>query len=122
MSDQIGVTLERTAYRPGEQLTGKAGWQLSDTPKKAHIRLFWKTSGKGTVDLKILEDRKIDAPQAAQLLDFAFALPDDPYSFEGHLITLRWGVEVVVGKATDCAWFELGPDGHTCRIGATTAR
>lgn len=116
MNTQIGVTLSRTSCRPGERLEGKAGWQLEAAPKKAKITLFWKTSGKGTPDTGIVEERKIESPQAAQLVDFAFDLPLSPYGFEGTLITLKWGVEVVAGKASHCTWFDFGPDGHPCRL------
>jgi hypothetical protein len=118
MSNPIGITLDRTTCRPGERLAGKAGWQLEEAPKKAKIRLFWQTSGKGTTDTGIVEERQIESPQAAQLVDFTFDLPSSPYSFEGRLITLRWGVEVVAGKASSCTWFELGPDGHAIHLGS----
>ncbi len=118
MNHQIGVTLDRVSCRPGERLAGKAGWQLADAPKKASIRLFWQTSGKGTPDTGIVAERKIESPQAAQLVNFEFELPVSPYSFEGRLITLRWGVEVIAGKASHCSWFDLGPDGHACRLGS----
>jgi hypothetical protein len=116
MSDEIGVTLSSANVRPGARLEGQAGWQLAKAPKHVSIRLFWRTSGKGTQDLAVVEERKIEAPQAAQLLPFAFDLPIGPYSFEGRLITLQWGVEILADKASHCAWFELGPDGKACRL------
>lgn len=117
MSDDLGVKLERADYRPGDRLEGQAGWQLAKAPKSVCIRLFWRTSGKGTQDLEIVEEIEVKAPQAAQLVPFAVDLPIGPYGFEGTLISLQWGVELLADKASHCAWFEFGPDGRSCRIG-----
>jgi hypothetical protein len=116
MGEEIGVKLSREAFLPGERLEGQAGWNLPRAPKNASIRLFWRTHGKGSEDLAIVSEQKVAAPQAAQLLRFAFDLPIGPYSFEGRLITLQWGVEVLADKASHCAWFQLGPDGKACRL------
>ena len=116
MGDEIGVKLSQDAFLPGERLEGQAGWQLARAPKRASIRLFWRTSGKGAGDLAIVEEHVVDAPQAAQLVPFVFELPVGPCSFEGKLITIQWGVEVLADKTTQCAWFVLGPDRQPCRI------
>ncbi len=115
MSTEIGVKLNATSVRPGGRIEGQAGWQLARAPRKARIRLFWRTEGKGTEDLQVVEQREIANPQAAQLVDFAFDLPVMPYSYKGVLVSIRWGVEAVVDRAAGCAWFEMGPDGRPCR-------
>ena len=41
MSGEVGIVLERTAYRPGERVAGQAGWHRDKPPRQASIRLFW---------------------------------------------------------------------------------
>ncbi len=116
MSNEIGVKLLTGAsYRPGERVEGQAGWQLAKTPRKARIRLFWRTEGKGTEDLTIVAEQPVESPQAAQLVDFAFDLPPMPYSYHGVMLSIRWGVEAVVDRTSECVWFDMGPDGRPCR-------
>ncbi len=121
MSNEIGVKLNATAFRPGGRIEGQAGWQLARAPRKARIRLFWRTEGKGTEDLQVVEQREIADPQAAQLVDFAFELPAMPYSYKGVLLSIRWGVEAVVDRDAGRAWFEMGPDGRACRAAGLQA-
>lgn len=116
MSDEIGVKLARANYLPGERLEGQAAWQFPKPPKTVAIRLFWWTTGKGTRDVSVVSEQKVASPQAAQLVEFAFDLPAEPYSFMGALVTLQWCVEVVADKASHNAMFELSPEGVARRL------
>jgi len=90
-----GLTTERTAYRPGEEIRGTATWSGEKAPRQAEIRLFWHTEGKGTRDSAVVETVVLENPLAEDSRAFVFRAPDFPYSFSGRLISLIWGVELV---------------------------
>jgi hypothetical protein len=113
MSNEITVRLNRDSLNPGESLAGRAYWQLEKAPRTVSIRLFWKTSGKGTEDVGLVDERRVEAPAQQQSLEFSFQLPVEPYSYEGRLISLTWGVEVIAGKASASTTFVMAPEGAT---------
>jgi len=43
---RIATQSGRKNFRPGEELSGAAGWAVENTPKSAEVRLFWYTAGK----------------------------------------------------------------------------
>ncbi len=120
MSNGITVQLNRDRLNPGETLAGRVFWQLERAPRRVSIRLFWKTSGKGTEDVGLVDERRVDEPEAQQSMDFSFQLPVEPYSFEGRLVSLTWGVEVIAGKSTAAATFVMAPDGQVRRLGSAS--
>jgi hypothetical protein len=86
----------RTAYRPGEPLSGRVTWRGADQPKSAELRLFWYTSGKGTQDVGVVNTMTFAAPRMDDHRDFTLPLPREPYSFSGTLISLLWAIELIV--------------------------
>ncbi|MBI9077455.1 MAG: hypothetical protein JEZ02_18760 [Desulfatibacillum sp.] len=94
--DQLDIQLEedRTIFKPGESLTGRASWYLEKEPKAARVRLFWYTMGKGTEDSQVADVVIFDKPMQQDNRSFRFTLPIAPYSFSGTLISLKWGVEL----------------------------
>jgi hypothetical protein len=115
VNNEISVRLNHDRINPGETLAGRAYWQLEKPPRTLSVRLFWKTSGKGTEDVEIVDERRVEHPIEQQSLDFSFALPLEPYSYEGRLISLTWGVEVVADKAAASATFVMAPEGTARR-------
>lgn len=111
MSNQIRIQLDETRLNPGGTLTGKVGWEVEKLPRKAAVRLFWRTSGKGTEDLKVVDEIEVPQPARQQLFDFSFQLPLEPYSFQGRLLSITWGVEVVVDKQNELAELVIAPEG-----------
>ena len=96
------------AYYPVEEVTGRVTWALPDgsTPAgAAELRLYWFTTGKGRRDLKVVQTVRFEGPRAWDERPFAVTLPASPYSFRGELITLTWGLELVVGD--HCAQIHL---------------
>jgi len=87
---------ERRSFRPGETVEGVAGWRLDEPPKSIELRLFWFTRGKGTEDVSVVSQLRFEAPQLEEGRRFSFTLPAEPYSFSGQLISLIWGLELVV--------------------------
>jgi hypothetical protein len=86
----------RTAYRPGEPLSGRVAWRVEDQPASVELRLFWYTSGKGTQDVGVVETMTFATPRMDDRRDFTLPLPREPYSFSGTLISLIWAIELIV--------------------------
>ena len=111
---KILLTNDRAQFRPGETLTGVAGWRLTAAPRSVELRLFWYTRGKGTEDLGLVHRLTFQEPQAEEGRRFEFMLPDQPYSFSGQLISLVWALELIVepGQQTVRTEFTLSPKGE----------
>src|SRR6478735_8654406 len=86
----------RTAYSPGETLSGNAIWRLQEKPKEVMLQLVWQTQGKGSTDMDIVETIPFANPQASESRPFSIQLPDAPYTFSGQLISLIWNLELNV--------------------------
>ena len=104
---KLATRNEQKAFRPGEEIAGAAGWELERAPKSAEVRLFWRTRGKGTEDVLVVEAISFPEPQAAEARPFQFRTPDGPYSFSGKLISLIWALELVVEPDAEAARLEL---------------
>ena len=79
-------------------MAGRVSWQLDRDPKKAVLRLFWYTEGRGTQDVGIVEELQLPTNQPYHEQEFQFKIPAEPYSFQGKLITLKWALELIVNK------------------------
>lgn len=89
--------------RPGDPVNGEVTWRLDDDAEALELRLFWFTEGKGTRDVEVVEELRIDAPGRDGRRSFSFATPEGPYSFSGTLITLRWALELVALPSEETA-------------------
>jgi hypothetical protein len=107
----------KTRYRPGETLEGLASWDLDKAPKSLEVRLYWRTQGRGTVDLEIVRSVKFEGAGAQERRPFQIALPPGPYSFSGRLVSIIWGVELVAEPKGDAAHIEItmSPGGGVLR-------
>lgn len=113
---------ERTRAAPGETIAGVVTWRRDEPPRRATLRLVWRTVGPrashrevvGEVD--VAELPRLVAPTAdgdpyrgaAPLEDvaaplaaierrrFRFVAPDHPYSSRGALFSVTWQLELVV--------------------------
>jgi hypothetical protein len=103
---EIKTRDDRTHFLPGEVLVGEARWWL-DAPGEIQLRLFWRTSGKGTKDVKVVERINFDNPKRAEDRAFSLQLPDGPYSFSGKLISLVWALELVVTPTNETERLEI---------------
>ena len=110
MSNTATVNLDTTELQPGDRLRGSAQWDVEKAPRKISLRLFWHTKGKGTEDVELVEEIEIDSVPSNPHYAFDFALPVCPYSFSGSLISLEWGVELIVGRTIDKAAFTMAPN------------
>lgn len=86
-------------YRPGEQLRGVVNLFVDQNLKCKHfyIRLGWHTEGRGTRHSEKLDELDIFQGELSSSIpashDFTFYLPDQPWSYEGHYISIVWGLE-----------------------------
>jgi len=111
--NELHIDLPKEAYTPGEILRGTLRWNLANEPAFLELALFWYTEGKGTTDSGAVDRQTIDQPGRQGSREFTFVLPAGPVSFNGTLISLIWGVEVIAGKGkiSQHASFVLSPNG-----------
>ena len=116
----IELTDDKEAFAPGERLTGQVRWSLESNPNSLELSLFWYTTGKGTRDVGVIDTLDIDNPGSLGSKDFAFDLPQGPYSFSGRLISLVWALEVTEPDSGETTRREivLSPTGHEVVLGS----
>jgi hypothetical protein len=117
---RLGLRENRTAYAPGETITGAVDWDGEKPPRSAEVRLGWLTRGKGSEDHAIAETMHFDDPVATDLRTFTFTAPAEPYSFSGRLISLIWVVEAVLQPGDRLARQEIviAPEGRERVLGS----
>lgn len=98
---QINLPGERTAFSPGETITGSVSWQTEQAPRRAELNLLWSTRGKGNEDIEVVTSMPFENPQALESRPFTIVLPDAPYSFSGKLISLSWFLELILEPGND---------------------
>jgi len=97
----------RDAYSPAEELRGQVSWELERPAQRIEVRLFWYTRGKGTTDVQVVKVQRFDAPTLRGNHEFRFALPEEPYSFSGKLISLVWALEAIAEPGERSVRLEL---------------
>jgi hypothetical protein len=111
---EISTDAGRLAFHPGEELRGTASWSLETPPTKVELRLFWRTEGKGSQDVGVVETLSFDGAAPEERRDFRLRLPPGPYSFSGKLISLIWALELVAEPGADAGRLDitLSPTGR----------
>jgi hypothetical protein len=104
---QLELADGKTKYRPGETVEGVAFWELDAPPKSVEIRLYWRTQGKGMVDVEVVESLPQSSHGPRDRRPFRFLLPPGPYSVSGTLVSIVWGVEVVAEPSGESASAEI---------------
>jgi hypothetical protein len=104
---EIRTRDDRTAFLPGEELAGTVSWQSDVEPRSVELRLFWHTEGKGTRDVKVVENTSFSVPGRQDRRDFRFQLPDSPYSFSGKLVSVVWALELVLVSSGETERLEI---------------
>ena len=119
---QLQIERQPAQFQPGEILSGEVAWSGASGITSATINLFWTTSGKGSKDTAVVTSQRLEHVREKDERRFDFPLPDSPSSFSGSLITLTWGVEVLLnpGEAAAHAEFVLAPDGKELRLAKIT--
>ncbi len=93
-------------FQPGETIKGS----VTVIPGKdmncrhLYIRLLWHTEGRGTRYTDVVDE--IDVFQGKlqngmpRTFDYTFTLPRDPWSHEGHYVSVVWKIRAQI----DLAW------------------
>jgi len=108
----------RTKYRPGERVEGVAFWEFPELPRSLEVRLYWRTQGKGTVDLEIVRSVKFEGVASTDRRPFSIDLPAGPYSVSGKLVSIVWGIELVAEPSGQSENIEItiSPNGEEVRL------
>src|SRR3954470_3341148 len=96
MSIAVKIDAEQTAFRPGETINGNVSWALPVAPAQVSLELFWTTRGKGAVDSEVVQSKQIKQPAASGEDRFSLAIPNGPYSFSGKLVSVLWGLRLII--------------------------
>jgi hypothetical protein len=105
---------QRTAFEPNEVIQVIGEWTLEPGQTVVEMRLTWYTSGKGGTDCEVIHRWRFDNPGLRDSKAVEVTLPNQPYSFSGKLISLRWAFELIAepsGESTR-ADFVLSPSGR----------
>jgi len=107
--DKLSIHLpnDETVFSPGQGLQGAVQWRLDTDPEYLELNLFWYTSGKGTRDIGVVETVRFENPGTLGSKDFAFTLPQGPYSFSGRLISLIWSLELTCSPGSQTVRREI---------------
>jgi hypothetical protein len=97
----------KTGFLPGEVVAGHVTWMFDSPPGMIELRLFWRTQGKGTKDVKVVDSLTFDNARPQEAREFRFQLPDGPYSFSGKLISLIWALELVRTSTDETARLDI---------------
>ena len=103
----IEITDNRKSFKPGETIAGTVRWNVQGNPEAIEASLFWRTQGKGTQDVGVVETARFDSPGSLGQKEFSFKLPAGPYSFSGRLISLIWAVEATALPSDETARSEI---------------
>ena len=89
-------------YRPGEQMSGYAMVEADEEVECRHlyVRLTWRTEGRGTryEHTEVEQDLYQGTLQArfGRSFEFSLTLPDGPWSYEGHYVSIVWELQVQI--------------------------
>ena len=105
----LQLSLDRTpaVFRPGESVAGRATWREAAESRSVAVRLYWTTSGRGSTDTEVVAESVVENPSEQGETRFSLLLPSTPPSFSGKLITLSWGVELLVEPCEHAAQVEI---------------
>lgn len=101
MEQSLYIDLPKYAYLPGEIIRGSILWALDKSPETVRLSFGWWTEGRGSEDSYVVNELEWNTHDTAGNETFEFTVPEAPYSFSGHLITLKWGLELSVKKGRD---------------------
>jgi hypothetical protein len=113
--DSLQIILARTSgeFEPGSELIGQLTWNLSKSPDRVELRLFWSTFGVGIAESKVIDAVTFDKLLTFDSRPFRFRLPTFPYSYRGKLMSLSWVLEATIfpSRRNVRKHFILAPDG-----------
>lgn len=118
-SDKATIELDGDAaeiWRLGE-VRGRARWRGAAPAKPVELRVFWMTRGRGTEEIGVVGRKEFRAVDGG-VEEFRFALPEEPVSFNGKLVSVAWALEVVADdEGLGLREFVHAPDGIERALG-----
>lgn len=119
MSMDLTLDDGRSAFAPGQAITGQVRWQLDQAPAWIELRLFWYTQGKGTQDVGVALRERYDHPQMSDTRSFNLAAPAQPPSCSGRLVSVCWALELVSSDDQHVPRIDLviGPEAREIHLG-----
>ena len=96
------ATFESIRFLPGSTISGEAVIYPNEdiNCKRLVIILGWQTRGRGTRYSKTIEEREIFQGELRQgmprTFNFSFTLPHEPWSHEGHYVSIDWLIQVKI--------------------------
>lgn len=112
---EVEIDASRTAFEPGDTVTGSASWDLPGPPSSLDVCLVWIAKGAGATQQDGVAARvPIEGAGSRDTRTFALLAPDGPYSYTGKLLTISWAVELQAEPGGRSARTELviAPGGH----------
>lgn len=93
---------EHARFAPGSELQGTVVVYPDEDVNCKHLfaRLVWHTAGRGTrysetaVETDLYQGTLMGGMPRA--FDFSFALPRQPWSYEGHYVSIVWKVQIQI--------------------------
>lgn len=95
---ELALSEDNSRFVPGDRIRGTVLGSAANasTDEELVVRLIWYTTGKGTRDFAIVDERRHGLGGSAEVdFKFEFIAPRRPLSFSGQLISLRWAIEAV---------------------------
>lgn len=93
-------------YRPGDTVQGTVTLFPDEdiTCEHLYARLMWHTEGRGTRYNETIAETDLFQGELRHGIpttyDFRFTLPQQPWSYEGHYISVVWAIEIQI----DVSW------------------
>ncbi|NDJ54778.1 MAG: hypothetical protein GYB68_17045 [Chloroflexi bacterium] len=98
----IQVSVSESKFKPGDTVSASVSLYANEdvNAKDTTVELIWYTEGKGDRDEGIIESMVIHSGDwsSGQSLSetVGFTLPEGPWSYRGHFITILWAIRVTV--------------------------
>ncbi len=91
----VTVDSPSAAYRPGDEVTGQASWDLPGLPERVEVRLAWVARAGGASETGVGLSVVVEGARSRDQRTFSLTVPEGPYSYQGQRFNLQWQVEVV---------------------------
>lgn len=92
---EVEIDGGRTAFEPGDTITGSASWDLPGPPSSLDVCLVWLAKGGSATQQDGVAARvALEGARSRDTRTFELQAPDGPYSYDGRLLTITWAVEV----------------------------
>ena len=120
---KISLPSGTAAFEPGAEIEVDVEWSCDRPLDAVQVRLVWSTAGKGDTDIKVAKTVQIRQPDQSGSQRLMIVLPWGPYSFSGKLISILWGLELIVfpSEASTRTEITIAPGGKEVRLQSTAA-